>query len=246
MKRIIQTAGRDQLGDFAPKFAHFNDDILFGEQWNDESMSIKTKCIVTVTSLIASGMVDSSLNFHLINAKNNGVSKNEIAAIISQIGFYAGWPKAWAAFNLAKKIWIDTCEKEDYSSSIMLPIGEPNTMFAKYFKGQSYLYPVSSKLGLYNVTFEPKCRNNWHIHKATSGGGQLLICIGGNGYYQEEGKNVIKMQPGTIVEIPANVKHWHGATKDSWFSHLALEIQGENTSTEWLEEVIDESYEELD
>jgi len=112
MKRIIQTAGRDQLGDFAPKFAHFNDDILFGEQWNDESMSIKTKCIVTVTSLIASGMVDSSLNFHLINAKNNGVSKNEIAAIISQIGFYAGWPKAWAAFNLAKKFGLILVKKK--------------------------------------------------------------------------------------------------------------------------------------
>ncbi|MBQ7164466.1 MAG: carboxymuconolactone decarboxylase family protein [Clostridia bacterium] len=106
-KKIVQTAGREQLGDFAPNFAHFNDDILFGEQWNDESISVKTKCIVTVTSLISSGIVDQSLKFHLLNAKSNGVTKEEIAAIISHIAFYAGWPKAWAAFRLAKEVWSE-------------------------------------------------------------------------------------------------------------------------------------------
>lgn len=106
-ERIVQTAGREQLGDFAPAFAHFNDDILFGEQWNEESISVKTKCIVTVTSLIASGMVDQSLKFHLSNARKNGVSREEIAAIISHIAFYAGWPKAWAAFRLAKEVWAE-------------------------------------------------------------------------------------------------------------------------------------------
>ncbi|MBR1867065.1 MAG: carboxymuconolactone decarboxylase family protein [Clostridia bacterium] len=106
-KKIIQTAGKEQLGDFAPNFAHFNDDILFGEQWNDESISTKTKCIVTVTSLISSGIVDSSLKYHLVNAKVNGVTREEIAAIISHIAFYAGWPKAWAAFRLAKEVWTE-------------------------------------------------------------------------------------------------------------------------------------------
>ena len=146
-EKIVQTAGRDQLGDFAPNFARFNDDILFGEQWNDENLSVKTKCIVTVTSLIASGMVDSSLEFHLINAKNNGVTKEEIAAIIAHVGFYAGWPKAWAAFRLAKKVWEENgeslTEKKKFQREIIFPIGEKNDAYAKYFKGQSYLTLLS-------------------------------------------------------------------------------------------------------
>ena len=104
---IKQTAGRDRLGNFAPDFAHFNDDILFGENWNIEAIDLKTRCLLTVTTLIASGITDSSLSFHLQNAKNNGVTKHEIAATITHIAFYAGWPKAWAAFNLAKDVWTD-------------------------------------------------------------------------------------------------------------------------------------------
>ncbi|EFQ56829.1 carboxymuconolactone decarboxylase family protein [Streptococcus downei] len=104
---IKQTAGRDRLGDFAPDFAHFNDDILFGENWNIEAIDLKTRCLLTVTTLIASGITDSSLIYHLQNAKNNGVTKEEIAASITHIAFYAGWPKAWAAFNLAKDVWTD-------------------------------------------------------------------------------------------------------------------------------------------
>lgn len=104
---IKQTAGRDRLGDFAPDFAHFNDDILFGENWNIEAIDLKTCCLLTVTTLIASGITDSSLIYHLQNAKNNGVTKEEIAASITHIAFYAGWPKAWAAFNLAKDVWTD-------------------------------------------------------------------------------------------------------------------------------------------
>lgn len=105
MKKIVQTAGRNALGEFAPEFAHFNDDILFGENWNDEDIDIKTRCIITVVALISSGITDNSLKYHLENAKNNGVSKKEIAAIITHIAFYAGWPKAWAAFNLSKEVW---------------------------------------------------------------------------------------------------------------------------------------------
>ncbi len=104
---IKQTAGRDRLGDFAPDFAHFNDDILFGENWNIEAIDLKTRCLLTVTTLIASDITDSSLIYHLQNAKNNGVTKEEIAASITHIAFYAGWPKAWAAFNLAKDVWTD-------------------------------------------------------------------------------------------------------------------------------------------
>ena len=102
---IIQTTGRDSLGDFAPKFAHYNDDVLFGENWNDESIDVKTRCIITVVALVSSGITDSSLKYHLENAKKNGVTKEEIAGIITHIAFYVGWPKAWAAFNLAKEIY---------------------------------------------------------------------------------------------------------------------------------------------
>lgn len=105
MKKITQTAGRDSLGEFAPNFAHYNDDILFGENWNDEAISTKLRCILTVTSLISQGITDSSLKYHLLNAKNNGVTREEMASIITHISFYCGWPKAWAAFNLAKEIY---------------------------------------------------------------------------------------------------------------------------------------------
>ncbi len=134
-------------------------------------------------------------------------------------------------------------EKESYAKTVMFPIGEPNNAYAKYFIGQSYLAPVStSQVKIYNVTFEPGCRNNWHIHKAKSGGGQMLIAVGGRGYYQEWGKKPIEMKPGDVINIPANVKHWHGAAPDSWFSHLAVEIDGIETSNEWLEPVTDEEY----
>lgn len=105
MKKITQTAGREQLGTFAPDFAHFNDDVLFGENWNNQDIDVKTRCIITVVSLISQGITDSSLKYHLQNAKNYGISKEEIAAIITNTAFYAGWPKAWAAFNFAKEVW---------------------------------------------------------------------------------------------------------------------------------------------
>ena len=102
---IKQTAGRDQLGEFAPEFAHFNDVVLFGENWNNIDIDLKTRCIITVVALMASGITDNSLKFHLQNAKANGVSKEEIAAVITHVAFYAGWPKGWAVFNLAKEVW---------------------------------------------------------------------------------------------------------------------------------------------
>lgn len=107
MAKIVQTAGRNTLGEFAPEFAHFNDDILFGENWNNEDIDLKTRSIITVVTLVAQGITDSSLKFHLQNAKNHGVTKKEIAVIITHVAFYAGWPKGWAAFNLAKEIWME-------------------------------------------------------------------------------------------------------------------------------------------
>lgn len=163
---------------------------------------------------------------------------------------YVGWPKGWAVFRLAKEVWNEETpamtEKDKYQNTIIFPVGEPNDAYAEYFVGQSYLASVSTEqIPIYNVTFEPACRNNWHIHRAKSGGGQMLICVGGRGYYQEWGKDAVEMNPGDCVNIPANVKHWHGAASDSWFSHLAVEINGEDTSNEWLEAVSDEAYSKL-
>ncbi len=245
MEKITQTAGRNQLGDFAPDFAHYNDDVLFGENWNNQDIDLKTRCIITVVALMSSGITDSSLVYHLENAKAHGVTRAEIAAIVTHVAFYAGWAKAWAVFRLAKDVWKEDelTEKDKFQNSIFFPIGEPNDGFAQYFIGQSYLAPVSKEqVGIHNVTFEPGCRNNWHIHHATKGGGQILICVGGRGFYQEWGKPAIEMTPGDCVNIPEGVKHWHGAAPDSWFSHLAIEVPGENGSNEWLEAVGDEEY----
>ena len=249
MEKIVQTAGRNALGSFAPEFAHYNDEILFGENWSNQDIDHKTRCIITVVALMSSGVTDSSLRYHLENAKKAGVTKAEIAAVITHVAFYAGWPKGWAVFNIAKEVWTEdsvTDAKSAHENGMVFPIGAPNDAYAQYFVGQSYLSPVStSQVGVFNVTFEPGCRNNWHIHNAAKGGGQILICVAGRGYYQEWGKDAIEMNPGDCINIPVGVKHWHGAAPDSWFSHLAIEVPGENGSNKWLEAVDAETYGKL-
>ncbi|MBR1702680.1 MAG: cupin domain-containing protein [Lachnospiraceae bacterium] len=139
--------------------------------------------------------------------------------------------------------------KEQFDKENIFGIGNSNTAFAQYFVGNSYLNPLvdpaKSPMFLANVTFEPGCRNNWHIHHAKSAGGQILICTAGSGWYQEEGKEAVDLKPGMVIVIPANVKHWHGAKKDEWFSHIAIEVPGEEGSTEWCEPVSDEDYNKL-
>ena len=125
----------------------------------------------------------------------------------------------------------------------VFPAGEPNDAYAQYFSGKSYLHYLSDKqVTIFNVTFEPGCRNNWHIHHAKKGGGQILICVAGRGWYQEWGKDAIEMRPGDVVNIPEGVKHWHGAAKDSWFQHLAVEVPGEGIVNEWCGPVSEEEY----
>ena len=248
---VKQTAGREALGQFAPKFAQLNDDVLFGEVWSrEEQLSLRDRSLVTVVALMSQGLVDSSFQYHLTTARKNGITREEIAEILTHAAFYAGWPKAWAAFRMAKEVWAEELTGEDgrerHQREMVFPIGAPNDGFAQYFVGQSYLQPLStSQVGVYNVTFEPGCRNNWHIHQADKGGGQVLICVAGRGYYQEWGKQARKLEAGDVVNIPVGVKHWHGAAPDSWFSHLALEVPGENTSNQWLEAVSDEEYAKL-
>ena len=149
MKKIVQTAGRTQLGEFAPEFAHLNDDILFGEVWSrNDLLSLRDRSLVTITSLISQGITDSSLKYHLQSAKNNGITRTEAAEIITHIAFYAGWPKAWAAFNLAKEVWNEDVKGKDakaaFQREMIFPVGEPNTAYAKYFKGKGILrkYPT--------------------------------------------------------------------------------------------------------
>lgn len=258
-KKIIQTAGHDKLGEFAPEFAHLNDDILFGEVWSrNDLLSLRDRSLVTITSLISQGITDSSLKYHLQSAKNNGITLTEIAEIITHMAFYAGWPKAWAAFNLAKEVWTDESDtsSKNENNQLSFQIGEPNTAYAKYFIGNSHLAPLTPKnlgegektvLPMSNVTFESGCRNNWHIHH---GARQILICVSGKGWYQEWGKPAIALNAGDVIDIPEGVKHWHGAQKDSWFQHIATHVEVENscpgsTPNEWLEPVSDEEYDKL-
>lgn len=144
---------------------------------------------------------------------------------------------------------MKTMDKEVFAQQDAFGIGAPNVAYAQYFIGRSYLKPLTqpdaSAVFLANVTFEPACRNNWHIHHATKGGGQLLICTAGEGWYQEKGKEAVSLTPGTVITIPPEVKHWHGAKADSWFSHIAVEVPGENTRNEWCEPVTDEEYAKL-
>ena len=233
---IKQTAGRDQLGEFAPKFAQLNDDVLFGEVWNREGLSLKLRSILTVTILVSKGLVDSSFQYPMENARKNGVTRDEMAEILTHAAFYAGWPNAWAAFRVAAEVYRD----DPGVSGGIFGLGQPNNSYARYFTGKSYLNPLTNPeetIFLANVTFEPGCRNHWHIHHAAKGGGQILLCTDGRGWYQAWGGEARELRPGDVVHIPAGVKHWHGAAKDSWFSHIAFEAPGEDCSTEWCEPV---------
>lgn len=182
-----QTAGREKLGDLAPKFAELNDDVLFGEVWSrEDKLSLRDRSIITVSSLMAKGIFDSSMKAHLTNAKNNGVTKEEMIEIITHNAFYVGWPNAWAVFPMVREVYADETMS---GSNSLFGQGEPNTAYEKYFVGKSYLKMLCNKgVAIANVTFEPKCRNNWHIHQ---GGGQILLCTNGEGWYQEW-KNLLK------------------------------------------------------
>ncbi len=233
-------------GNSPPKFAELNDDVLFGEVWSREgTLSLKMRSILTVSALVSKGLIDSSFQFHLINARKNGVTKDEMAEILTHLAFYAGWPNAWAAFRAAVEVYKD----DSGTDGGLFGLGESNQAFAQYFIGNSYLKPLTDPkqtVFMANVTFEPGCRNNWHIHHASKGGGQILLCTNGRGWYQEWGREAQALNPGDVVYIPAGVKHWHGAARDSWFSHVAFEAPGEDCANEWLEAVDDTQYSVLE
>lgn len=178
-------------------------------------------------------------------ARRHAAQAHERAAVRQRRGLAAlqcGKVKQRRLFNMKYE------NKEAFEQVNMFGTGTPNTAYAKFFIGDSFLNPLTDPKGSLfaaNVTFEPACRNNWHIHHATSGGGQLLLCTAGEGWYQEEGKDAVSLHEGSVIMIPANVKHWHGAKKDSWFSHIAVEVPGENCRNKWCEPVSDEEYNKL-
>ena len=144
---------------------------------------------------------------------------------------------------------VKVSDKAEFDRQNTFGLGAENSAYSQYFIGKSYLNPLTAPgecpIFMANVTFEPGCRNNWHIHHASKGGGQILICTAGSGWYQEEGKSAVSLEPGMVINIPPEVKHWHGAKADSWFSHIAVEVPGENTSNEWCEPVDDAAYNKL-
>ena len=189
-------------------------------------------------------MTDSNY-YKFYYGKKHGVTKSEAVEIVTQLAFYCGWAKAWSAFSLIEEVYGLETEKSEHGGAF--EIGEPNIAFEQYFVGKSYLKPLAKTDNVFvaNVTFELSCRNNWHIHHSKKNGAQILTCVDGEGWYQEEGKEPQSLKVGDVVIIPANVKHWHGAKKEKWFSHLAIEVLGENTSNEWCEKVTDEEYNKL-
>ena len=240
MKKV--TAGRDYLGNLAPEFAAANDDVLFAQLWaNEEALSPKQRSMITISALMGAGILDESLKSHLEMGKENGITKKEIVAMVTQLAFYTGWPKGWAVFAMVAEIYQEEETAKDHAG--LFGLGELLDDPA-HFSGNVYVkdildfnYPMIAD----QVTFEPGCINNYHIHAA----GQILLVTDGAGWYQEEGKPAQKLHVGDIVKIPGGVKHWHGAAKNSYFSHLALEDWSKG-QPEWLERISEEEYNALE
>lgn len=220
-------------------------DVLFGEVWSREGkLSARDRSMITIASLMSQGLFPQ-LKAHITIGKDHGITRDEVVEIITQLAFYAGWPKAWSAFSIVKEVYGD----DNVSGhGGIFGLGQENKAYEKYFIGKSYLNLLSKLTdpwAISNVTFEPGCRNNWHIHHSKQPIGQVLIAVDGEGWYQGEGKEAQCLKPGDVVEIPSGVKHWHGAKKDCWFSHIAFSIPSEGDTNEWLEPVTDEEYNKL-
>ena len=206
------------LSALSPDIDRYLKTHLFGDIFASDLLNWQERELITVAALSHMQGTENQLNAHEAISQKNGITTAQLQAV--------------------KSVALPALSQ--------FPIGEKNEAYAQYFVGQSYLAPISTEqVKIFNVTFEPACRNNWHIHHASKGGGQILIVTAGRGYYQERDKPARALKAGDVVNIHANVKHWHGAAKDSWFQHLAVEVDGENTSNEWLEPVSDKDYSKL-
>ncbi|MBQ9455793.1 MAG: carboxymuconolactone decarboxylase family protein [Thermoguttaceae bacterium] len=214
------------LFDFHPQLDEYLKAHLFGDIFERDNLDWRTREIVTIAALAARPETEPQLKAHIAIGKGNGISDEQAAEIVRRVQLPQD-PKDLPA---------------DWSP---IPVGEPNTAYAKFFIGRSYLHKLTlDQVPAFGVTFEPGCRNNWHVHHAKTGGGQMLIVTAGEGYYQEWGKPARRIVKGDTVNIPAGVKHWHGAAPDSWFQHIALEVPGTEQSNEWLVPVDDAAYAE--
>ncbi len=237
-----QTAGRRNLGDLAPEFAALNDDVLFGRVWSRiDALTPRDRSLITIAALFSTGLFPQ-LKAHLQIGRAHGITRSQAVETVTQLAFYCGWPKAWSALPIIREVYADVRDDDVPMGELShFPLGRPNP-YSQFFTGRSWLGALTTgKFGVFNVTFAPGVRNHWHIHHAKDGGGQIIICVAGRGWYQEWGRDPVKMLPGDTVTIPANVKHWHGAAKGCWFQHLALEVPGTESSNEWLEPADDES-----
>ena len=243
--RDMAKNGKDGM----PIINYFLASNCFGDYYTRKGLDLNTRELLTMAILVNLG-TEPQLKAH-IGSNLKIRTADYVEQAIYNCWPYCGYPRTLNALRLLKEAVAEaktaTVAKnmpdKDWS---VFPVGKPNDAYAKYFVGKSYLDMISKEqVGVGNVTFEPACRNNWHIHHAKKGGGQILIATAGRGYYQEWGKPAVELKPGDVVNIPAGVKHWHGAAPDSWFQHLAIEVPGEGTSNEWLEPVSDEEYARL-
>ena len=207
-----------KIYDFAPAIDEFLKAHLFGDIFARDNVDWQTRELATIAMLASMNNVTAQLNSHINVGKHNGLTDEQVTEIL----------------EIADKTGAET---------VLFGLGEENTAYAKYFIGKSYLQPMTKDgINASNVTFEPKCRNNWHIHHKT---GQTLFVVSGRGWYQEWGKPAQELKAGDVVNIPEGVKHWHGAAKDSWFTHIAISVPNEGASPEWLEPVTDKEYNKL-
>lgn len=243
--RDMAKNGKDGM----PTINYFLASNCFGDYYTRKGLDLNTRELLTMAILVNLG-TEPQLKAH-IGANLKIRTAEYVEQAIYNCLPYCGYPRTLNALRLFKEAVAETKVAADAKTVpgkdwSVFPVGKPNDAYAKYFVGKSYLDMISTEqVGVGNVTFEPACRNNWHIHHAKKGGGQILIATAGRGYYQEWGKPAVELKPGDVVNIPAGVKHWHGAAPDSWFQHLAIEVPGEGTSNEWLEPVSDEEYARL-
>lgn len=239
-----QLTGKPFTYDFAPATDYYLKAHLFGDIFSRDNLTHAQRELVTVSALSALEGCGSQLKSHVSGARNMGLTDAEIHSIPEVLADRVGDVEAWRARKAIAEVYGTDFSEGRPVSDPMFPKGEPNSAYAKYFIGESFLAPLSSgKVPVANVTFEPGCRNNWHIHHR---GIQVLICVGGTGWYQEWGKPARRLNPGDVVEIPEGMKHWHGATKDSWFQHVTFTVAEPGATNEWLEPVTDEEYGKLD
>lgn len=230
---------------FAPATDYYLKAHLFGDIFARDNLTFAQRELVTIAALSGIKGVDPQLRSHVSGARNMGLGDSAIKDIPNVLRAKVGDVEAFRVNKAIAAVYDEPLTQQPPFEPSAFPKGVPNTAYAQYFIGNSYLAPLldGGQLPIHNVTFEPGCRNNWHIHHK---GEQILICINGRGWYQEWGKPAQALKPGDVVNVPAETKHWHGAARDSWFQHIAIAVPVEGASNEWCEPVTDEECNKLE